>query len=247
MFNNSNLKISSYFNTSSPLSNKQSLIKLINFEKSIPNDYKIKYKNTLNNCIKKFKLTNKKINEGGNIIGKGYNAIAYKFTYNGNMFVIKLILKTNNTIYSLFIEYLITNLLNDYDIPTGEIVYFDKLFRFLIKKYYDSSNFGNKIETLTQPMKDNLFDFFKKTIIFTIQTDIGLNTKSDNLVWDGNIWKLVDTGPRVNYLPYCFTIDLLPINKRKLSELNDTIYKIAFSKYLDVWHTQKVQGKNILI
>ena len=51
-----------------------------------------KYKESIDECIKKFKLKDYLVKNGGDIIGKGYNAKVFRYNYKGNMFVIKFIL-----------------------------------------------------------------------------------------------------------------------------------------------------------
>ena len=97
----------------------------------------------------------------------------------------------------------------------------------LIKKKYEMKYFGNKITKLTEKQKIKLKELFNKSIKFSKKTNIGLDLKSDNLYWDKDKkeWILIDCGPRWEYKPFGFSLDLL--NKKKKEK--------PFQKYLKIW------------
>lgn len=190
------------------------------------NNYSYKYLNLLQETItkiedeKKYKLY--KINKK---LGEGWNAKVYDITNKKNLIIkiLKMNKESNNT--SLLIEYLISKLLTNYDIKVGKIMYIHPLFIFLIKKKYEMNYFGNKIKKLTEKQKIKLKELFDKSIKFSKKTNIGLDLKSDNLFWDKDKeeWILIDCGPRWEYKPFGFSLDLL--NKKEE----------PFEKYLKIW------------
>lgn len=193
----------------------------------IYNTYSYRYKEFLKKEIDEIEL-NKKYNsyKFNKKIGEGWNARVYDINNRKDLVIkiLKLTKESNGT--SLLIEFFISKLLKNFNIKVGKINFIHPLYIFLIKKKYDNKYFGNKIRVLTNIQKRKLKEIFYKSIEFSKKTNIGLDLKSDNLFWDERKreWILIDCGPRIEYKPFGFSLDLL--NK------NDE----PFELYLKIWH-----------
>ena len=187
-------------------------------------NYSPKYWELFKNYIRHILETKKYFStKFSKMIGEGFNACVFQIDKES---VIK-IQKTIGNINSIRQEYYIYKLLKRYKFPVGEIIFVDPLYACLVKKNYENKGthqFASYIPKLSKIQRNKLEKIFERSWEFSRKTKIGLDLKADNLYWDGKEWILVDCGPRIEYLPFGFSLNYNRFNATE-----------RFEKYLEQW------------
>ncbi len=122
-----------------------------------------------------------------------------------------------------------------YHIKTLPILFVGPNGIYLEKPYVNPDTIGSAIlksgRSLSQTQMDKLKDLHRNSIRLAEETGISLDTKADNMFWDGEDWIVFDPIGCINYLDYARTLDVRDFDQYLLrwhgnKELKDTGLKI---------------------
>ena len=107
-----------------------------------------------------------------------------------------------------------------YGIRTLATDFLDESKTALVKPKIDERFLASNIDELSEIQKVKLRLIWENASNYARKNGVGLDLKADNLFWDESVgdWILIDTGARLSYLPFGYTLDVVRFDDFKNME-----------------------------